>query len=383
MRRRFTITVSTKEIIENQINDAQGCIERLANLEYPLDASECCKELNAIRNLIFCKRSHSKFVWENVIGCRNTQTTCKNLKAKKKKSRSANCSAKSTRARPSRTRKPQNHIQNLQPCVPESAGHDIVKHLVKTVSRDLLPETELKPGRIYVYWVDNFGRWKIGTTKRAVAVRLKEWERQCQHKFQLVYPLETDNVGLIPRAKRLEKIIHAELIDYRYTEQCVGCGQKHGEWFQLQDEHVRAVIKKWRDWIATEPYENVGSKWRLKDQHRSVLKSLCQSLEYNGPKHDLGDRKYLPVKSKVRRSKRIAQKRAVQEQETDQRRPLSSEKDLSEIKSIFEGKNELEIAEILEGKTESEIIELPVKGLHYLYAGESTTNSSPASRRLA
>lgn len=340
-RRRCAKTIADKRIIARQIADARSRIERLAKLKYPEEATECFKELDAIQNLIFCKRFHRKIAWQEVIASKNSQSAKAN--ASQKKHPPSTKLSKTINTQPSQRPKWKGHIQNLKPYRPKSSGTDDLKHIMRVVSKALLP-TELKPGRIYVYWIEgNFGCRKIGLTYREVDVRFQEWVKQCGHKVNRVYPLETDNVGLIQHASRLEKIIHAEFISHRYTEQCGKCGKKHKEWFQASDEHIRAVIKKWSDWIATDPYQEIkndhlgSSEWHLKKQHSVDLKSLCQPLEYTVPKPLPKSRK--SVTHALRRSSRLANKRASQGNNASQRPLPLSDDGWSDIEPELETKS--------------------------------------------
>ncbi|KAF2096456.1 DUF1766-domain-containing protein [Rhizodiscina lignyota] len=129
-----------------------------------------------------------------------------------------------------------------------------------------LSKTELKSGTIYMYWFPpNFGLVKIGVTRRKAEKRISEWEKVCEHRIEDC--MKETPFEHVQHARRVEKLIHAELQEFRRQATCRGCGRNHREWF---DTHkAEGVIRKWLAWITTAPYEEVvgpeGEKhWRLR-----------------------------------------------------------------------------------------------------------------------
>ena len=314
--------------------------------------------------------------WQDVIASKNSQSAKAN--ANQHKQSLATKLSKAIDTQPTQHPKSKGHIQNLIPYRPKSTGTNDLKHIMNVVSKALLP-SELKYGRIYVYWIKgNFGSRKIGLTKREVDARFQEWEKLCGHKVNRVYPLETDNVGLVQHASRLEKIIHAELASRRYTEQCGNCGMKHKEWFQASDEHIRAVIKKWSDWIVTDPYQEIkndhlgSSEWHLKKQHSDILKSLCQPLDYAVPK-PLPKRGNI-VTYNLRRSARLAKKRAAQGNTTTQQPLPHSDDGWSDAEPELETKSHPESKQKEKLQSESGASE------QHEANGEVKTESNPKTK---
>lgn len=73
---------------------------------------------------------------------------------------------------------------------------------------------------------------------------------------------------LVPHARRVEALCHAELKHRRAKIYCRACLKQHIEWFRISPAEVIAVIQKWTRWMATQPYElrqlRDVSKWVLK-----------------------------------------------------------------------------------------------------------------------
>lgn len=110
---------------------------------------------------------------------------------------------------------------------------------------------------------------KIGRANN-VARRMKEWEKQCGFKLNLLrwYPYLKDenrsSPGLpspskdgegkkVPYVKRVERLIHLELAGQQVSRQCKACGKEHREWFEVEAtrEGVRdvdGVVRRWVGW---------------------------------------------------------------------------------------------------------------------------------------
>ena len=164
----------------------------------------------------------------------------------------------------------------------KSRNTEISEYLRFIVSKPL-GKNDLKEGYIYRYWCDVFGYHKIGWTTKDVNIRGHQWEQQCKHKVQMVYPVIYSSKEIpLPHAHRLERIIHAELREHRFIQfDCKGCGKNHHEWFNSSDRHTKAVFKKWIDWIRQKPYEYVESEgeWRLKSESIKGLDRFCLPLD--------------------------------------------------------------------------------------------------------
>lgn len=168
----------------------------------------------------------------------------------------------------------------------------VEKYKTKKAKRQSIPEAiwetlwpvvknlETKQGYIYIFGhYSNPEIRKIGFTERRPDERLKEWNHSCRrtHSYH-----STAWAYSVPHAKRVEKLIHAELQDRRRMIPCTACKTRsqlahHREWFEGSVAELEEVIKKWVRWIQTEPYEQTpDSVWRLKEQVLLDLPKLCQ-----------------------------------------------------------------------------------------------------------
>ncbi|KAJ4301288.1 hypothetical protein N0V90_003379 [Kalmusia sp. IMI 367209] len=117
---------------------------------------------------------------------------------------------------------------------------------------------------------------KIGFSKNAER-RKTQWDADCGRHHDCE-PLPEK--GYVFHARRVEKLIHAELKDVRMRANCDRCERGHCEWFEVTKEHLTKVFVKWQTWIKKKPYEqDVGSIWSLKADMTSCLKEVCEPLK--------------------------------------------------------------------------------------------------------
>jgi hypothetical protein len=102
----------------------------------------------------------------------------------------------------------------------------------------------------------------------------------------------------VDHAYRVECLIHAELVERAMLlERCPRCRQRHnshGEWFDVEERHAIAVIRKWSEWMGSSPYEEKRStgisqkkspkasaetKWRLRTLDHDVVMKICWPVE--------------------------------------------------------------------------------------------------------
>ncbi|MCJ1306102.1 hypothetical protein MMC08_008920 [Hypocenomyce scalaris] len=177
-------------------------------------------------------------------------------------------------------------------CYKKYAGLSGEAILKKALIRTFTPR-ELHRGFIYVFWAKGtFGMVKIGKTTN-IQRRLQDWQNQCKHPLELIYPRSLEEAVEVSHVYRVEALIHAELYQYRkQCKICPGCGKNHTEWFETRHpEHVEAVVKKWSLWIEQDPYEEVMiykrtsddeewedqvSTWRLSDNNKRQIEDLCR-----------------------------------------------------------------------------------------------------------
>jgi len=135
-------------------------------------------------------------------------------------------------------------------------------------------------GFIYHYWdKEYFGLVKIGHTNN-LARRLKEWNKQCKH--QNTYHSVTESEVNMPHVHRVEQLIHTELKEYQLRKKRDGCRKMHKEWFQTTQSHVVKVLKKWREWILQEPYEQdeESGEWTLRPNMINSLEHMCEPIPH-------------------------------------------------------------------------------------------------------
>jgi hypothetical protein len=99
-------------------------------------------------------------------------------------------------------------------------------------------------GYVYLYEVDGNEGWvKLGYTTRTIEDRLNEWTSDCNRKTKRLYP-PTGSAIKVRNAKRVEKLCHTELHDFRYNIDCTACLMEHNEWFKISSKKAIAVIER-------------------------------------------------------------------------------------------------------------------------------------------
>ncbi|KAK3933803.1 hypothetical protein QBC46DRAFT_101586 [Diplogelasinospora grovesii] len=95
--------------------------------------------------------------------------------------------------------------------------------------------------------------------------------------------------------KRVEHLVHATLIPWRWVVYCKGCGRKHPELFNITPENAAAVVEKWKTWAEMGPYdeEKLEEQWqRLSTGSRQPgdkLQSLLETISHVGLSLSDGD----------------------------------------------------------------------------------------------
>jgi hypothetical protein len=168
-------------------------------------------------------------------------------------------------------------------------AHDLCRDLTKP---------EIPEGYIYAFTVkDPQGRdyVKIGVT-RNIKLRMRN-HRICYGECERIYPPEGEKFVPVDHAYRVERLIHAELVEQAMLlERCPRCRQRHnghGEWFDVEERHAIAVIRKWCEWMSRSPYEekpstgisqkspgaSSGTKWRLRTLDHDIVMKICWPLD--------------------------------------------------------------------------------------------------------
>ena len=172
---------------------------------------------------------------------------------------------------------------------PKDLSPTLMHKLIRSVISRPLNAQDIHDGYVYAYEVEgNSGYVKIGYTTRLVTDRHDEWSFECNRQTKSLYPppAPVANISsgaaattqaarpvaaamavLVPHARRIEALCHAEL-DHRRIKICCGaCLKQHIEWFDVSAAEVTAVIQKCSRWMATRPYEPLqlrdGPKWVL------------------------------------------------------------------------------------------------------------------------
>ena len=107
-------------------------------------------------------------------------------------------------------------------------------------------------GYVYImrsnFDMDTFSVLKIGFSKYHPEHRAHELA-SC-----LSAPEVVAHTPLIPHAKRVESLIHTELVAKRKVRACGQCGSDHREWFAISHAESREIVIRWSRWILRQPY---------------------------------------------------------------------------------------------------------------------------------
>ncbi|KAF3060317.1 hypothetical protein CFAM422_011479 [Trichoderma lentiforme] len=144
---------------------------------------------------------------------------------------------------------------------PKSSYTEIKANAMRPLEEKL---GDLKKGFIYLYTVKGNERFvKIGYTTRNPATRHEEWKLSCNREPKSLY-----ESSIVPNARRIEALCHAELDYCRTSVYCTGCLIQHIEWFEMAPDGAISVIQKWSKWMESHPYPEAspesGLKWALK-----------------------------------------------------------------------------------------------------------------------
>jgi hypothetical protein len=160
--------------------------------------------------------------------------------------------------------------------------HKTPNEMIRSVVDDLLDtnpelsENEVNSGYLYSFRVPgNEGFVKIGFTTRKGETRIEEWKKNCNREPEVLYPATKE----VLHAHRVEKLVHAELMEHRVRIYCERCGKQHIEWFEAPEAIVIASLKKWSLWMAGEPYEEKPPEWHLKEKYKKRLHDVGEFLK--------------------------------------------------------------------------------------------------------
>lgn len=132
-------------------------------------------------------------------------------------------------------------------------------------------------GYIYVLTHHSTNFFKVGYSKDCPNKRTEAWDTCCgRHHAEAKLP----NGGRVLHARRVEKLIHAELKNVRIKVKCEK-EKLHCEWFGVYLEDLEKIFLKWQGWINEKPYvEDFGNIWRLRRDVVDKLKGVCEPLDY-------------------------------------------------------------------------------------------------------
>ncbi|KAH8774971.1 hypothetical protein F5882DRAFT_233074, partial [Hyaloscypha sp. PMI_1271] len=131
-----------------------------------------------------------------------------------------------------------------------SAHRDHVVHKV----REHLTENEIRDNGLgYIYIL----RSHNPTTQAELKIGFSRFHPQ--HRSQelarcLIRPEVVAHTQLLPFAKRVEALIHAELDSFRKIQWCSWCHRNHQEWFTIAIDRARRTVARWSKFILSRPY---------------------------------------------------------------------------------------------------------------------------------
>ncbi|KDN67249.1 hypothetical protein CSUB01_03317 [Colletotrichum sublineola] len=147
--------------------------------------------------------------------------------------------------------------------------------------------TQLKDGGIYLFIFQPRGTGaqlvKIGRTERDAQGRLKEIKAVCKPLKSAWH--STATAENIPFHGFAERLIHAELYNYRHRRRCV-CGTEHREYFEVSEDIAVEVFKRWRDFCQKRPWDDGGTIRTL------WSKRLDTRTAFDGPGQDFDHGKF-------------------------------------------------------------------------------------------
>ena len=160
-------------------------------------------------------------------------------------------------------------------------------------------ETKSKFGSLYIYTSPMCPNLvKIGMTSGTPHARISQWKGQCKLPIKRLEGLESHAFLHFQLA---EKLIQAELHNYRRKYKCHKCHRSHrdplkveekvtkdmvhhGEWYNISEELGLATVQKWRGWFATSrPYNTDGilrPSWASKLERFSKLTATMNTEEW-------------------------------------------------------------------------------------------------------
>ena len=140
-------------------------------------------------------------------------------------------------------------------------------------------KSEVNRGYVYVFRVPGNGDFvKIGFTTKG-DTRLEQWKKDCNREPTVIYPA----TKIVPHAHRVERLVHAELMEHRLRIYCERCGKQHNEWFEVSANVAISSVKKWSAWMEARPYEErvtrKRSEWYLNETEMKRQNDVAKFLQ--------------------------------------------------------------------------------------------------------
>jgi hypothetical protein len=192
-----------------------------------------------------------------------------------------------------------------RPRLQEKAKSDPLPETKKSVSvvDDLIEEIinhgltrkqadDLELGYIYIYKVitqEDLERkvLKIGKTKTVVERRRQSIVRTCGHDY--IEELYDDEKTRFLHFEVAEKIIQAELLNFKHNFSCSCAVKKHKEYFEVANDVAIETVQRWRNFCQRRPYDSRG-KLRPFWAHRLANRAQGHALEMAGDHQQRADR---------------------------------------------------------------------------------------------
>jgi hypothetical protein len=152
------------------------------------------------------------------------------------------------------------------------------------------PSTLKRPGDegyVYIFGDERRpGLLKIGITKNELNVRESTLQNNC--KVELVRVYHTGRQ--IEHYKRVEQLVHRELMAFGHHGKCRGCRRRHREWFRVDEDDAKAAVKRWTDFVKKKPWDseldaNLTLKLKLKPFWDRRLNDLLSDSDEKGLYH--------------------------------------------------------------------------------------------------
>ena len=127
------------------------------------------------------------------------------------------------------------------------------KFITRPVGSHKPSSAEVGPalGFIYAYQDEKHSDFvKIGFSEVSVGERVGAQELECKQSSGTLLVVATSKEIIHPRF--VEALIFRELRSHRYRRSC-RCGKEHGEWFKITIERAKGVLKRWSEFIQSEP----------------------------------------------------------------------------------------------------------------------------------